>query len=295
MNTQLFHLPGLFEFFDFYKAFLPVFFDKREWFYESAAIGSIYGAPADCLWGGGRAGFGKNGIEKEVYSLLKDFSISARLTFSNSLLEKQHLDDRKCNRLCELFCSPENGIIIHSDLLKDYLKYSFPLFYFVSSTTKVITDFDLLLSELQDPAFRFVVPDFRFNKDIRLFEMDERYKKKTEFLVNECCWFDCRKRKECYEQVSRLSLGQKIPEWKCCSPEAENGYKFSSAKKSPGFISVKEIQEKYSPAGFSDFKIEGRSLGSALLLEFILYYMTKPEYHLELREALYLDNTLDLF
>ena len=43
------------------------------------------------------------------------------------------------------------------------------------------------------------------------------------------------------------------------------------------------------------FKIEGRGLGSALILEFLLYYMTKPEYHLPVREAIYLDNMLDLF
>ena len=49
------------------------------------------------------------------------------------------------------------------------------------------------------------------------------------------------------------------------------------------------------PMGFSHFKIEGRSLGSALLLEFLLYYMTKPEYQLNVREELYLSSTLDLF
>ena len=47
--------------------------------------------------------------------------------------------------------------------------------------------------------------------------------------------------------------------------------------------------------GFTNFKIEGRSLGSALLLEFLLYYMVKPEYHIHVREAIYLDSTLDLF
>jgi hypothetical protein len=47
--------------------------------------------------------------------------------------------------------------------------------------------------------------------------------------------------------------------------------------------------------GFSQFKIEGRSLGTALLLEFLLHYLTRPEYHIHVREALYLDNTLDLF
>lgn len=51
----------------------------------------------------------------------------------------------------------------------------------------------------------------------------------------------------------------------------------------------------YLPMGFPNFKIEGRGLGSALVLEFLLYYMTKPEYQIHVREAIYLDNMLDLF
>ena len=65
--------------------------------------------------------------------------------------------------------------------------------------------------------------------------------------------------------------------------------------KNQGFIGIQDIQKRYLPMGFSNFKIEGRSLGSALILEFLLYYMTKPEYQLRVREAIYLDNMLDLF
>ncbi|MBQ1593617.1 MAG: hypothetical protein II077_16395, partial [Treponema sp.] len=61
------------------------------------------------------------------------------------------------------------------------------------------------------------------------------------------------------------------------------------------FIGIADIVETYLPMGFSNFKLEGRGLGSALVLEFILYYMTKPEYQLEVREAVYLDSMLDLF
>ena len=46
---------------------------------------------------------------------------------------------------------------------------------------------------------------------------------------------------------------------------------------------------------FTNFKIEGRSLGSVLILAFLLYYLTKPEYQLTVREEIYLDSTLDLF
>lgn len=58
---------------------------------------------------------------------------------------------------------------------------------------------------------------------------------------------------------------------------------------------MRDIEDIYLPMGFSQFKIEGRSLGSALVLEFLLHYMTRPEYQLNVREEIYLDNTLDLF
>ena len=63
----------------------------------------------------------------------------------------------------------------------------------------------------------------------------------------------------------------------------------------PGFIGVDDIRRVYLPMGFSHFKIEGRSLGSALILEFLLHYLTKPEHQLRVREEIYLDSALDLF
>ena len=63
----------------------------------------------------------------------------------------------------------------------------------------------------------------------------------------------------------------------------------------PGFPSVRDIQTVYLPLGFSNFKLEGRGLGSAMILEFLLYYLTKPDYQLRVREEIYLDAMLDLF
>ena len=225
--------------------------------------------------------------------------LSARLTFSNSLLRSEHLSDRKCNELCALFernGSVRNGVIVCSDLLLDYLLETYPGFYFVSSTTKVLTEFELLEAELNRPEFRFVVPDFRLNKVFdRLNALSEAQKQKIEFLCNECCWFGCSDRKACYESVSRKSLGEDFPEHVCVSPQAQRAYRFSDAMQNPGFIGIEEIQNTYLPNGFSQFKIEGRSLGSAVILEFLLYYLTKPEYQLKVREEIYLDSSLDLF
>ena len=310
-----YHLPGLFEFYELYKAFLPLWREHREYFYDWCEIGSIYGAPNDCIWGGGRVGFGE-AEPRKVAEFMQEYDISSRLTFSNSLIREEHLDDKKCNKLCKLFESSavskadktrafqdkgemlavQNGIIVHSDLLLNYIKAKYPDFYFVSSTTKVITDFEQFKAELDREEFRYVVPDFRLNKQFeKLNTLTDAQKQKVEFLCNECCWFGCYDRKKCYENVSQKSLGKNCEDHNCVSPTAQRGYRFSDAMKNPGFIGIEDIQNIYAPAGFQHFKIEGRSLGSALILEFLLYYMTKPEHQLKVREEIYLDSTLDLF
>lgn len=309
-NTKkaCFHLPGLFEYYELYARFLPLYRAHRVYFYDWCGIGSIYGAPRDAIWSGGRISDGAAAPEA-VLTLMREYGISARLTFSNSMLQPEHLHDPACNALCRLFSeeapqtqgrcnasAPENGVIVSSDLLVDYLRAHYPKLYLVSSTTKVLTDFTDLRQELARPEFRFVVPDFRLNKALQpLAELPQEAKDKVEFLCNECCWFGCRDRKACYEAVSRIALGVPGPEHHCAAPHAAEGYRFSKAMENPGFISIDDIRNLYLPMGFSQFKIEGRGLGSALILEFLLYYLTRPEYQIHVREALYLDNMLDLF
>lgn len=292
-----FHLPGLFAFYGLYERFLPLFFSHREYFYDWCEIGSLYGAPAGCLWSGGRTGEGRTDA-RAVLDLCGRCGVSARLTFSNSLLQAEHLSDPRCNRLCQLFSESdgvENGVIVHSDLLLAYLLKQYPKLYYVSSTTKVLTDFDAFEKELDRAEFRYAVADFRLNKAWdQLSALSQAEKDKAEFLCNECCYFGCNRRKQCYEAVSQEVLYGES-DFVCHAPYSEEGYVFSRAMENPGFISVEEIQNVYLPMGFSNFKIEGRSLGSALVLEFLLYYLTKPEYQLKVREKIYLTNTLDLF
>ena len=295
-----YHLPGLFEFYEFYTEFLPLWRQHRDWFYDWCDIASIYGAPEGSLWGGGRTSFG-NADTRDILKLTEKYDISARLTFSNSLLREEHLADKKCNELCQLFENAKipSGVIVHSDLLVDYLKEKYSDLYLISSTTKVLTNFDDFRAELDRPDFKYVVPDFRLNKSFdQLASLTQEEKNKVEFLCNECCDIKCSSRKACYENVSLKNLataGEKIPDHKCTSPEGQGGYKFSKAMKNPAFISIEDIQKTYLPMGFTNFKLEGRGLGSAILLEFILYYMAKPEHHIEVREAIYLDAMLDLF
>lgn len=188
MNKQTahYHLPGLFEFYELYRMFLPLFREHREYFYDWCDIGSIYGAPPDCIWGGGRVSL-EDHDAGEVLALLQEYGISARLTFSNSKLIEEHLSDRKCNELCALFAEntePKNGVIVHSELLLQYLKSHYPQLYLISSTTKVLTDFEALKKETDREDFRYVVPDFRLNKAYeKLNTLTESQKDKVEFCA----------------------------------------------------------------------------------------------------------------
>lgn len=297
-RTANYHLPGLFEFYDLYQDFLPVFREHREYFYDWCDIGSVYGAPEDCIWGGGRIGGGDH-TPDEVLTLMHEYGISARLTFSNSLLREEHLSDRRCNTLCRLFevkGGARNGVIVHSELLTEYLRREYPGLYLVSSTTKVLTDPDELIAEVRRDEFEYVVPDFRLNRQTdKLSLLSQREKDKLEFLCNECCYFGCRDRRACYEDVSRKILGESAGDHICTAPGGAEGYRFSKAMTNPGFIGTGDILNTYLPMGFSNFKIEGRGLGSAMILEFLLFYMVKPEYQLHVRERIYLDSMLDLY
>ena len=180
---------------------------------------------------------------QEVLALTREYGISARLTFSNSLLREEHLLDIQCNRLCALFnAQGGNGVIVYSDLLLEYLKRNYPNLYFVSSTTKVLTDFREFLDEVNREDYRYVVPDFRLNKAFdKLNALTNAQKGKVEFLCNECCWFGCTDRRKCYETVSRKNLGENCEDHHCAAPGGNEGYRFSKAMTNPGFIGVQEI------------------------------------------------------
>lgn len=86
-------------------------------------------------------------------NLMSEYGISARLTFSNSLLREEHLADEKCNALCKALNDSEgisNGVIVHYDILARYIKKHYPNLYLVSSTTKVLTDFNDFLNEVKE-------------------------------------------------------------------------------------------------------------------------------------------------
>jgi collagenase-like PrtC family protease len=44
------------------------------------------------------------------------------------------------------------------------------------------------------------------------------------------------------------------------------------------FVTVEDLYKKYVPAGFSNFKLEGRAFNKYKIAESYMYYLVKPEY-----------------
>ncbi len=145
-------------------------------------------------------------MRKKILDLMQEYQISARLTFSNSLLREEHLQDRKCNELCALLEKNNKPQMVWSSI-RIYFhiickKLSGSLSGLINY--KVLTNFSDFLQEIDREEFRYVVPDFVLIK-IWSVKSDEytAKKKKWNSCVIECCWFGCKDRKACYETVSR--------------------------------------------------------------------------------------------
>lgn len=138
--------------------------------------------------------------------------------------------NKKCNALCALLSENEpctKRCDYSLGFITGLLKTHYPDLYFVSSTTKVLTDFADFLNEVKNDDFLYVVPDFRLNKAFdRLNTLPDLQKNKVEFLCNECCFFGCMDRKRCYEAVSLNNLGKDCPDHRCNAPDAKTGYRF---------------------------------------------------------------------
>ena len=91
------------------------------------------------------------------------------------------------------------------------------------------------------------------NRIDKLNMLSEPQKVKVEFLCNECCFFGCKDRKQCYEAVSRKNLGENCPDYHCTAPDANHGYSFSKAMTNPGFIGIEDIK---NVSGIGDSKFE---------------------------------------
>jgi len=190
----------------------------------NSVIESVHGL-FPVIWNGGRnsGAVALSGGLKSLYSPSKliekynSYGINVYYTASNPLIKKEHLDDESCNYLLDSLGSlnhEDNGVIVSSDVLSDYIREKYPKLKQKASIVKVSVekphrydrDFDYY-NELADRFDRVMVnPDDNLNYTL-LEKMAKSGKtEKYEFLVNENCSLYCPVRDRHYLSYGNIAL-----------------------------------------------------------------------------------------
>ena len=273
-----FSIGGIYTNYDVLSTFIRLVEKYQEDFCVSVlrantSFDSVFGSFPNMIWNGGRNLTGYptlsiNNIKKFIGYYHRN-NIAVRLTFSNKLIEKKHLNDYYCNQVLKLLDPSVDCVILASDILKDYIKTQIPEIKTVCSVTNIKPN----LKDLEKKADKYdlVVIPSEFNRSID--KLDSIDKSKIEILVNERCTPFCKFKDEHQRLISlgNLTFDPSTDENYCNLHHGRivDAMELSNAE-------VDEIHEKYN---ISNFKISTRLINDS---EFqICKYMIKDEFQFE--------------
>lgn len=294
-----FHIPDFTVHFRLNAILVNTMNEFPHYYREGVRIASIFGNFHGTVWNGGRVFVGNTAPEtiKNTIQYFNERNVPLRFTFTNPLINKQHLGDSMCNQLLRTANTGLNEVIVMSPVLEEYIRENYPSYPITSSTCKQIEDIDGLNEELRKD-YKYVVLDYNLNNRFDLLEkIDPENRGRCEILINACCIPNCPRRGEHYRLIGQ----DQIDEWEYkknplnkkpftpshvfdCDSTSRTIY---DIMKFPTYVSPEAIFEKYIPMGFTNFKIEGRSMPDIKLLETYIHYLVKPEYQNEVRMKMF--------
>lgn len=279
------HLPGFCYFRLLNQMTINMMKDYPYAFRDGYKIGSVYGTFPGAIWNGGRVVFGITGKSdmQKILDLYNSRGIPVRFTWTNCLIEEKHVQDTYCNLIMKLGANGLNQVLVNTPVLEQYIRENYPMYKMISSTTKRITDPDVLQAELEKDYY-LVVLDYDLNHNEAVLRSLEPQAERVEILVNEVCYPHCPKRADHYRQQSLLQLEYDVNTPFPC-PNQTQPRTFAECKDRPAFISKDEI-DSYVERGFVNFKIAGRGMPLSYAKDAYLYYLVKDEYQKMIREKM---------
>lgn len=273
-----FSLPGFHEFEKLNMWIIDKFNNDRKVFFDSAVIDNIYGSVPNVVWNGGRNGPLDRMELDDIRNLFEKYQakgIRLRITFTNCMLEEDHLSDNYANDILKLINEMGFEITVSSEFLEAYIRNKYPNIPIISSTTKCILDIDKLNKEVSK-EYKLVVLDYRKNAD-ELFLKQIKNPRKIELLLNEDCFNTCVQRMRHYRDISlNIIMENKLPDTEVyCQGKYRNLYDSMKQKETIRNI---DLYTYYSNLGFENVKIRGRRSDFYDVLESYMYYLIKDEY-----------------
>ncbi len=307
MNAR-FHIPDFWKHGDLNLYLIDKIKEHPEYFYDGIEIASCFGCFAPALWNGGRT-VGGTTPSGQIEATIEGFNsrgVPIRYTFTNPTLTEEDLKDVFCNRICRLAENGLNEIIVNAPFLEEYVRRKYPKYPLVSSTVKQIEDYDELMKEFEKD-YKLVVLDYNWNNDFeKLEKIPRELRARCEILINPYCTPHCQRRREHYQvlgrcqrrvveqnekMISQIGRRSRTPvqppenplqeaiDFNCPNP----GFNFYQITHYSTFVKQEDVYGRYLDMGFNNFKIEGRVLEPANVIESYVYYMVKPEYRDKLR------------
>lgn len=243
------------------------------WAQPGVRIDALYGSFPGCCLNGGRAYVQPQWSPEQVewtFSVLDEYGIKPRLTFTNMLADPVQFRDPYATCILEAAARHHGQAIVYSDLLGDYIRatYGMPV---ILSTTRELDGIGQLNRMLD--RYDYVVLDYDRNKDEEFLAQVER-PEKLEVMVNEFCVPHCPYRHEHYLHNSRDQLAGTVEPFACRAHKPEF---FEHKPGHPTQFTCEEVRSANERFGIEAFKIVGRGVVFATLVESLLYYLIVPE------------------
>ena len=294
-----FIIPGVYEHYELNLRLARMLKEHPEYFHPGVEIGAVYGNFQFCIFDGGRIFSAyRHTTREEIEYIVNSFNeldIPVRLIFTNPVIPESSFENRFGKVILDICHNGKNEIVVNNPKFEAYLKEKYPNFGYISSTTKCLNTPDALLAEL-DKDYKMVCWDYNLNKNQKLLKsIPAEKKEKCEFLCNAICPPGCPNRKEHYRLNGLYSLSYGKPYATQDCPIVYNTLHPEQCN-SHNNLSPEDILTKYVPQGFSNFKLEGRTLGISENLCNLIRYMVKPEYQfMVLDMILHEDPNMKLF
>lgn len=256
--------------------------EHPQYFFDDFIINVAYGCPEACTWNGNRNFRSQNLLNYEienVFKLYKVFDISYRLTFTNFLLQPEHMNDEKGNLMAGMLNNLGHGYAMVSlPVMAEHLKKYPGLKVTWSTTTDFGSNDEEIINKINElSATALTVLPFTFNHSPMLNQLT--YPENIEIILQEIC-DGCPLHREHWKKHNEYNLGLIDQVQKCMC----NGIGAMYGKKD--IVGRKELAD-FANKGIVNFKLSGRDFFSKTLASY-LYYFVRPQYTQQFIE--YLNN-----
>lgn len=284
-----FHIPDIETKFDLNIRLIDLTLEHPEYFYDNIKIDGVYGIFGSNVLNGGRTISGFFTPKERKEKIIREYNsrrVSIIYTFTNPFVTTDIIDNFYVKEDLDIAHNAMNKVIVNSGILNRYLKSNYPNYKLISSITNKNSN---NVNTFSSKEYDIHVANASLNNTDTLFNIKD--KSSIEILVNSQCIRNCKFEQQHYEDVVKLATGEVNYDEAFLCPyhggnTGINPYGLDFMKTLDVFITVEDLYNKYIPAGFNIFKINGRTFPKHDVIDYYMYYLVKPEHQDTVREEL---------